>query len=54
MALRVVTLLDAELCLECRFSEKIVVDGERVIKCHRKDCDNWGATVEPKKEEVKE
>lgn len=44
--LKVVRLLEPELCLECRFANKAEVemnDGsiQRMIYCRRLDCDNW-------------
>ncbi|MCB0826349.1 MAG: hypothetical protein R2688_08460 [Fimbriimonadaceae bacterium] len=44
--LKVVRLLEPELCMECRFSQTANVelaDGtfQRMIHCRRKDCDNW-------------
>lgn len=44
-----VELLETDLCLVCRFAEVVTVlqsDGSTcpVIKCTRKDCDNWITT----------
>lgn len=44
--LKVVRLLEPEMCLECRFAESADVetaDGsvQRMIYCRRLDCDNW-------------
>ncbi len=44
--LKVVKLLEPELCLRCRFAEVAEVDckdgrTERMIHCRRGDCDNW-------------
>jgi hypothetical protein len=44
--LKIVRLLEPELCLKCRFSEVAEVDcnngrTERMIHCRRGDCDNW-------------
>lgn len=44
--LRIVRLLEPDLCLECRFAhivEASGADGEvrQLIRCQRKDCDNW-------------
>lgn len=44
--LKVVRLIEPELCLECRFSKTANVempDGtfQRMIHCRRLDCDNW-------------
>jgi hypothetical protein len=44
--LKVVRLLEPELCLECRFSQMASVelkDGsvQRMVHCRRLDCDNW-------------
>lgn len=44
--LRVVRLIEPELCLECRFGNKAEVemaDGsiQQMIHCRRLDCDNW-------------
>lgn len=48
--LRVVRLLEPELCLECRFGQKAEVemdDGtvQQMIYCKRLDCDNWDYQV---------
>ena len=51
--LRVVKLLEPELCLECRFGHKADVemaDGttQQMVYCKRLDCDNWDySTAEP-------
>lgn len=53
--LRVVRLLEPELCLECRFGQKADVemnDGstQQMVYCKRLDCDNWDySTAEPAK-----
>lgn len=53
--LRVVKLLEPELCLECRFGHRAEVelqDGstQQMIYCKRLDCDNWDySTAEPAK-----
>lgn len=44
--LKVVRLIEPELCLECRFAQTADVempDGrlQRMIHCKRLDCDNW-------------
>jgi hypothetical protein len=44
--LKIVRLLEPELCLECRFSSTAEVESEsgriqRMIHCRRLDCDNW-------------
>lgn len=44
--LKIVRLLEPDLCLECRFSSVAEVEGEdgivrRMIRCRRLDCDNW-------------
>jgi hypothetical protein len=44
--LKIVRLLEPELCLECRFSKIANVTGQdgvpqRMIYCSRLDCDNW-------------
>jgi hypothetical protein len=48
--LRVVRLLEPELCSECRFSKMASVamnDGrtQRMVYCRRLDCDNWDYTT---------
>ena len=51
--LKVVRLMEPELCLECRFSQTAQVemaDGsvQRMIHCRRLDCDNWDySSAEP-------
>ncbi|HRJ26386.1 MAG TPA: hypothetical protein PLO61_02605 [Fimbriimonadaceae bacterium] len=53
--LKVVRLLEPELCQECRFSQMAEVemdDGkmQRMVYCRRLDCDNWDySTAEPAK-----
>lgn len=44
--LRIVRLLEPDLCLECRFAhivEAVEDDGKKrqLIRCRRLDCDNW-------------
>ncbi len=44
--LKIVRLLEPELCLECRFADIAEVETEsgnhqRMIHCRRRDCDNW-------------
>lgn len=51
--LKIVRLIEPELCLECRFSQMADVeqgDGTtaRMIYCKRLDCDNWdSSSAEP-------
>jgi hypothetical protein len=53
--LKVVKLLEPELCLDCRFGHKAQVEmgnGEKqtMVYCKRLDCDNWDySTAEPAK-----
>ena len=47
--LKIVRLLEPELCLECRFANMADVEGsdgtvKRMIYCRRLDCDNWDFT----------
>ena len=47
--LKIVRLLEPELCLDCRFAQMADVEGEdgglkRMIYCRRLDCDNWDFT----------
>jgi hypothetical protein len=44
--LKIVRLLEPELCLECRFAHMADVENEtgavqKMIYCKRLDCDNW-------------
>lgn len=44
--MKVVRLIEPDLCLECRFAQTADVemsDGsvQRMIRCRRLDCDNW-------------
>ena len=44
--LKIVRLLEPELCLDCRFAQTAEVEAEsgvhqRMIYCRRLDCDNW-------------
>jgi len=51
--LKVVKLLEPELCLECRFGQRASVElanGEKqsMVYCRRLDCDNWDySSAEP-------
>lgn len=53
--LKVVRLIEPELCLECRFGHRASVElanGEKqtMVYCRRLDCDNWDySTAEPAK-----
>lgn len=53
--LKVVRLLEPEMCMECRFAHKADVEmndgsSQRMIYCRRLDCDNWDySTAEPAK-----
>jgi hypothetical protein len=52
MKLKVVRLLEPELCRECRFGKIAdvkmekngVVEETRMVYCRRLDCDNWDTT----------
>ena len=44
--LKIVRLLEPELCLDCRFAKTAEVENQtgthqRMIYCQRLDCDNW-------------
>jgi hypothetical protein len=44
--LKIVRLLEPEICLDCRFANMAEVEAEdgncqRMIYCKRLDCDNW-------------
>ncbi|MCW5938646.1 MAG: hypothetical protein KF884_06145 [Fimbriimonadaceae bacterium] len=48
--LKVVKLLEPDLCIECRFAQMASVelqDGtvQRMVHCRRLDCDNWDTTT---------
>lgn len=51
--LKVVRLLEPEMCTDCRFAhmaDVLMEDGavQRMIYCRRLDCDNWDyASAEP-------
>jgi len=51
--LKIVRLLEPEMCLECRFAKVADVEDssgitQRMIHCTRADCDNWDMeTAEP-------
>lgn len=53
--LKVVRLVEPELCVECRFADMAEVEmddgkSQRMIYCRRLDCDNWDyGTVETAK-----
>ncbi len=45
-SLKLITLLDPEMCLDCRFCKLKTVtlnngDSKKMIHCTRLDCDNW-------------
>ena len=56
--LKIVRLLEPELCLDCRFAKTAEVESEkgdhqRMIYCRRLDCDNWDIVdAEPAKSMV--
>lgn len=44
--IKIVRLLEPDLCLDCRFAQTANVEGangshSRMIHCTRLDCDNW-------------
>lgn len=44
--MKIVRLLEPELCLNCRFAERAMVENDsgevqRMVYCRRLDCDNW-------------
>ncbi len=44
--LKVIRLIEPDMCLNCRFGEQAVVRGDDgsvqpVVRCKRLDCDNW-------------
>lgn len=44
--LKVIRLIEPDMCLNCRFGEQAVVRGadgsaQPVVRCLRLDCDNW-------------
>jgi hypothetical protein len=44
--LKIVRLLEPEMCLECRFAQMADVESDgggsqKMIYCRRLDCDNW-------------
>jgi hypothetical protein len=46
MSLKVVRLIDSDMCLSCRFHREVMAcaEGQRpepMILCTRGDCDNW-------------
>ena len=53
--LKIVRLLEPELCLECRFAQMAEVESadgtvQRMVYCKRLDCDNWDfSSAEPVK-----
>jgi hypothetical protein len=53
--LKIVRLLEPEMCLECRFAKVAEVENQsgefqKMIYCQRLDCDNWElVTAEPAK-----
>jgi hypothetical protein len=56
--LKVVKLLEPELCLKCRFAEVADVQTasgkvERMIHCRRGDCDNWDTQSSEPAREIK-
>lgn len=56
--LKVVRLLEPELCLECRFAhtaEVELADGsfQRMVRCRRLDCDNWDYSTAEKAKSIR-
>jgi hypothetical protein len=53
--MKIVRLLEPEICLDCRFADMADVEAadgriQRMIYCRRLDCDNWDFTsAEPAK-----
>jgi len=53
--LKVVKLIEPEMCLECRFGQKAQVEmangsKQTMVYCRRFDCDNWDySSAEPAK-----
>jgi hypothetical protein len=53
--LKIVRLIEPEMCLECRFANMADVEAadgtvQRMIYCRRLDCDNWDfSSAEPAK-----
>lgn len=53
--LKIVRLLEPELCLSCRFAQTAEVENsegvlQRMVYCRRLDCDNWDiVSAEPAK-----
>ncbi|HMS56517.1 MAG TPA: hypothetical protein PKA27_14055 [Fimbriimonadaceae bacterium] len=53
--LKIVKLLEPEMCMDCRFAHMAEVEADdgsmtRMIYCRRLDCDNWDfASAEPAK-----
>ena len=51
--MKVVRLIEPDLCLDCRFAhtaEVVLADGttQRMVHCKRLDCDNWDySSAEP-------
>lgn len=48
--LKIVSLLNPEMCEECRFCQKVDVETsektiQNMIYCTRRDCDNWEFTT---------
>lgn len=44
--LKVVRLLEPDLCFDCPFAERAKIETlegslQQVVRCRRKDCDNW-------------
>ena len=56
--LKVVKLLNPNMCLDCRFAqmaEVTMTDGrnQRMIHCSRLDCDNWDYSTAEEASEVR-
>jgi hypothetical protein len=53
--LKIVKLMEPELCLDCRFAQRATVENEfgelqKMVYCRRLDCDNWETvTFQPAK-----
>lgn len=58
--LKIVRLLEPEICLECRFAKIADVENaegkvQRMVRCTRRDCDNWDlVSAEPARSILRE
>ena len=56
--MKIVRLIEPEMCLDCRFAQIADVEtasgeNQRMIYCRRLDCDNWDMTTAEEAKDVR-